>query len=48
MDVAQPIWLSGCPEKGLFSNIFVFVFLALKLPFVSESEIKKIVEQIFY
>ena len=48
INVAQPIWLSGCPEKGLFSAKYLLCFLALKLPFVSENEIKKNVEQIFY
>jgi hypothetical protein len=31
MDVAQPIWLSGCPQKGNFSAQKAFlVFLAIK------------------
>ena len=29
--MAQPIWLLGCPEKGIFSTKNAFlVFLALK------------------
>ena len=34
MDVAQPLWLSGCPTKAHFSAKDAFlVSLALKLPF---------------
>ena len=31
MDVAQPVWFSGCPQKGNFSAQKAFlVFLAIK------------------
>ena len=37
IDVAQHQWLSGCPEKGLFSAKKSFlVFSALKWPFVRQ------------
>ena len=34
MGVAQPIWLSGCPEKGHFSakNAFLMIFFASIFP----------------
>jgi hypothetical protein len=37
--VAQSIWLSGCPEKGLFSAKKSFlVFSALKWPFAEQPD----------